>query len=474
MLFSTFTPSVPVNITTAQNTTLYAWGDATGGQLGTGTTISQSQPVAVSNFLNGQSFAQIATGISHNLAIDTTGGLWAWGRNSSGQLGTGTTINAANPVKISVSGLVTAPATWTSISLGFTSLAIRSDGTLWAWGYGNRGGLGDGTTVSKSSPVQIGTSSWTMVSTGYDQSAAIDITGRLFVWGGGFTIPAGHGSIGDGTTLSYSSPVQIGTSSWSFVNLGQNGNSATNAAIDITGRLFTWGDNQFGAIGDGTTVNKSSPVQIGTSSWSMISLGYGSASAVTTNGLLFGWGNNASGQLGTNNTTTYSSPVQIGTSSWTMISEGGGNTVGLRIDGALFSWGSGSLGAIGDGTTTGKSSPVQIGTSSWSFVSAAFNLASFAIRADNTLWAWGDNLYGQLGDGTTINKSSPVQIGSGSWTKVLGSASSYNNGAVNPTGKLYIWGYNTDGELGDGTTINKSSPIQVAASMTSTTTQPFS
>jgi len=221
MLFSTFTPSVPVNITTAQNTTLYAWGDATGGQLGTGTTISQSQPVAVSNFLNGQSFAQIATGISHNLAIDTTGGLWAWGRNSSGQLGTGTTINAANPVKISVSGLVTAPATWTSISLGFTSLAIRSDGTLWAWGYGNRGGLGDGTTVSKSSPVQIGTSSWTMVSTGYDQSAAIDITGRLFVWGGGFTIPAGHGSIGDGTTLSYSSPVQIGTSSWSFVNLGQ-------------------------------------------------------------------------------------------------------------------------------------------------------------------------------------------------------------------------------------------------------------
>jgi alpha-tubulin suppressor-like RCC1 family protein len=207
-----------------------------------------------------------------------------------------------------------------------------------------------------------------MVSAGEYSTFAISTDNRLFAVGRNQ-----FGELGDGTTISRSLPVQIGTSSWSMVS----GGAGFAAAIRTDGGLFTWGSNNRGQLGSGTTTNRSSPVQIGSSSWSMVTTGNYHAGAITTNGSLFTWGFNNRGQLGLGNTTNFSSPVQVGTSSWSMVSAGGpaGTTgpahmLGIRFGGNLFAWGYNTQGQLGDDTKTQRTSPVQIGTKTWTDISA--------------------------------------------------------------------------------------------------------
>ena len=247
---------------------------------------------------------------------------------------------------------------WTAISAGNEhTVAIRSDYKLFAWGLNNIGQLGDGMfpLVTKSSPVQIGSSSWVAVAAGSGRSRAIRSDGKLFGWGG---------DPGDGSAYSIS-PVQIGSDSWIAVSVNE-----TSAAIRSDYKLFTWGTNSFGELGDGTTIGKSSPVQIGSSSWTAISTGKYHLAAITSDYKLFTWGRGANGRLGNGTTSNISSPVQVGTSSWTAVAAGTYHTAAIRLDYKLFTWGSNDLGELGDGTTLSKSSPVQIGTSSWTAVSA--------------------------------------------------------------------------------------------------------
>ena len=145
----------------------------------------------------------------------------------------------------------------------------------------------------------------------------------------------------------------------------------TSYGIRSDGMLFSWGYNGNGELGDGTTVNKNSPVQIGSDSWTFIGTSVGNNGgfgqhtihAIRNDGILFGWGNNASGQIGDETTVNKSSPVQIGSSSWTAVSYSGhlATTMALNADGMLFTWG-GSAG-LGDNTTVSRSSQVQIGSS---------------------------------------------------------------------------------------------------------------
>jgi alpha-tubulin suppressor-like RCC1 family protein len=455
MLLTQFlTPSANV-VNSSANTTLSVWGLNSSGQLGNGTTINKSLPTVVSNFLNGRSFTQIVNGANHNLLIDTTGGLWTWGNNAYGQLGDGTTVNKNSAVSIPPN-----PVSWKSISTGgYHSAAIRSDdSSLWMWGNNPQGQLGDGTTISKSSPVQIGTNSWYMVSVGSNaintgNSLAIDSTGALYAWGHN-----PFGQLGDGTTVSKSSPVKIGSSSWIAVFAGKGGHAA---GITIGGSLYTWGNNANGRLGDGTIVDKSSPVKIGSSSWTITSIGADYTAAIDINGGLYTWGNNANGRLGDGTIVDKSSPVKIGSSSWNVVSAAANHVAGITIDGSLYTWGNGSLGNLGNGTTVDKSSPVKIGSSSWTIASASNGGSSSAgITIDGSLYTWGLNTNGQLGDGTTVDKSSPVKIGSSSWTSVY--AGSTTIMATNLSLNLYTWGRNQFGQLGDGTIVDKSSPVLVS------------
>ncbi|HRU45471.1 MAG TPA: chromosome condensation regulator RCC1, partial [Spirochaetota bacterium] len=437
---------------------LRAWGNNNRGQLGDCTTVNKSSPIQIGSSTDWVSVScggEYAVG-SHTVALKLDGSLWAWGYNSSGQLGDGTIENKLSPVRIGVS------TDWASVSCGRDhTIALKLDGTLWTWGNNGFGQLGDGTTGSnKSSPVQIGSSTdWASVSCGISHTVAIKSNGSLWAWGYN-----NSGRLGDGTTANKSSPIQIGVSTdWASVSCG----GGHTVAIKSNGSLWAWGNNELGQLGDGTTGNKSYPIRIGVSTdWASVSCGGSHTVAIKSNGSLWAWGRNNSGQLGDGTTENRSSPVQIGGGStdWASVSCGGSHTVAIKSNGTLWAWGYNYYGQLGDGTTANKSSPVQIGGGStdWASVSCG-NDHTVAIKSNKTLWAWGYNGSGQLGDGTTGNKSSPVQIGSSTdWASV--SCGGSHTVALKSNKTLWAWGNNGSGQLGDGTTTNKSSPVQIGVS----------
>lgn len=493
------------------NGLLFGWGNNGSGQLGIGNTINQSSPVQIGS---AASWKTISANSNSTFAIKATGELFACGYNGNGVLGTGDTVSYSSLVQIGASS-------WSMISIGGgdttyspirnMTCGITTTGSLFAWGSNGGGQLGDGSITSRSSPVQIGLNSWNSVSSSTYHYAAIRIDGALFTCGYNQ-----YGQLGDGTIVSKSSLIQIGTSSWNFISAGKN----STAAITTNNTLYTWGINS-GNLGDGTTVNKSSPVQIGSNNnWISISISKFTSStvAIASNNALFAWGDNANGQLGIADG-AQSSPIQVGTSSWTMISTGLANCAAIRTDGALFTWGINTYGQGGIGSLTSQivsptqigtsswtmvsakgetlfaidingklfavgrnsygemaqgytstyiTSPTQIGTSSWTSVWAGHNSAA-AIRTDGALFTWGYNGNGGLGDGTSVDKSSPVQIGTNSWSMVsIGGGAYYVGGlsmhAIRSDGKLFSWGRNTSGQLGLGDTTNRSSPVQVGTS----------
>jgi alpha-tubulin suppressor-like RCC1 family protein len=306
---------------------------------------------------------------------------------------------------------------WQNIDTNLTfSVAVKTNGTLWAWGVGNSGQLGLNNLTSYSSPVQIGTlSNWLDIACGYSHTIAVKNDYTLWGWG-----INSSGQLGDGGTLSKSSPVQIGTlSDWLKLAAGVN----CSISIKTDGTLWAWGLNTSGQLGDGTAVNKSSPVQIGTlSDWADVTIGNSHTIAIKTDGTLWGWGLNGSGQLGDGTRTTRSSPVQIGTlSDWLAASCGISHTMAVKIDGTLWAWGNNTNRQFGDGSSTSTSSPVQVGTlSNWTVNISTGGNSTAAIQNNGTLWAWGSNSEGQLGNQTTTTLSNTTQIGSATdWSKIV-------------------------------------------------------
>jgi alpha-tubulin suppressor-like RCC1 family protein len=205
------------------------------------------------------------------------------------------------------------------------------------------------------------------------------------------------------------------------------------AAIKTDGTLWAWGRNLDGELGDNTSVNKSSPVQIGVlTNWSQVSAGNAQTTAVKTDGTLWTWGNATDGRLGNNtNTVNKSSPIQVGAlTNWSQVSTGSAFTVSVKADGTLWAWGRNGDGQLGDGTVILRSSPVQVGAlTTWSQASAGSISIASAVKTDGSLWSWGNNSNGDLGDGTVVKRSSPVQIGALlSWSQV--SAGGYGSLAI--------------------------------------------
>jgi len=387
------------------------------------------------------------------------------GRNSDGQVGDGTIVNKSSPVQV-----VVYANNWSSPARchgGSNSACVKSDGTLWVWGDGSEGSLGDNTITTKSSPIQTITfgSNWSTVECGYKKTAAIKTDGTLWMWGHNIS----YGALGDNTIISKSSPVQtvaFGTN-WSSVSTS----TWTTAGIKTNGTLWTWGSNQFGQLGDNTsTFAKSSPVQtVGfATNWSKVSVGRNHVGAIKTDNTLWVWGNNTDGQLGDNTVTNRSSPIQTVTfgTNWNFVSCGNYHTLATKTDGTLWAWGRNYKGCLGEGTITHRSSPIQTiayGTN-WNNIAAGIN--SIATKTDGTLWVWGNNSNSQLGDTTLLHRSSPIQTVAfgNTWSKVGGGDSYYL--ATKTDGTLWAWGNNGFGTspLGDGTVGgNRSYPIQPLA-----------
>jgi alpha-tubulin suppressor-like RCC1 family protein len=340
-------------------------------------TNGKSSPVQTST--GGTNWKQVAfSGYADSAAIKTDGTLWCWGQNAWGQAGNNTengnvaTNGITTPVQTIAGG-----TNWKQLDCGYGhNTAVKTDGTLWVWGYNDSGQLGDNTIANKSSPVQTiaGGNNWKQVSAGAHHTAAIKTDGTLWVWG-----TNGEGELGDNTVVSKSSPVQTiaGGNNWKQV-------SATNAyscgAIKTDGTLWVWGYNGYGQLGDNTIANKSSPVQTiaGGTNWKQVAISQKACAAIKTDGTLWVWGDNSYGQLGNNTIVKKSSPVQTisGGTNWKQISVNTNNMAAIKTDGTLWVWGDNSYGQLGNNTIVKKSSPIQTiaGGNNWKQAAAGLRV----------------------------------------------------------------------------------------------------
>ncbi|OGU11010.1 MAG: hypothetical protein A2075_13280, partial [Geobacteraceae bacterium GWC2_58_44] len=284
-------------------------------------------------------------------------------------------------------------------------MAIKSDGSLWAWGSNDEGELGIGSTIAKSSPNRVGSATdWKLVAGGLNYTLAIKNDGSLWAWGANY-----NGRLGDGTTNGRSTPTRIGDGNdWKLAAAGEY----HNAAIKSDGSLWTWGSNYSSQLGDGTTYDQYAPTRIGNANdWKQVAAGGAHSVAIRNDGSLWAWGNNFSGQLGDGTTTSKANPTRIGTATnWKTVSAGSFHTMAVKSDGSLWGWGNNFTGQLGDGGDGITSTPVRIGAAKdWQDLLAGAD-SSFGVRESGSLWAWGSNWSGKLGDGSSADQGSPILV----------------------------------------------------------------
>lgn len=395
------------------------------------TATGSASPIVVSGLTGGTSYTFTVTATndsgtgpasaaSNSVVPSSPSEAYSWGRDNNGAMGQNTlNINKSSPTQI---GALT---DWGPITSGATNAAasIKTDGSLWMWGRSNDGLLGQNNEgIDYSSPVQVGAlTTWGgLVSIGQYCTFALKTDGTLWAWGDG-----GYGQLGQNSQTDYSSPVQVGAGTdWAYVAAGPKNVSA----VKTDGTLWTWGDGRHGALGQNTgyAVHRSSPIQVGADTdWYKVggptSISTAFCTAIKTDGTLWAWGGNLTGNLGQNDTIARSSPVQIGSDTdWADYGQNGLHVMVIKTNGTLWAFGQGANGKLGTGNTSNVSSPVQIGAlTNWLQTSLA-SAASFAVKTDGTLWSWGNPANGTLGNNTiSPDINSPIQLGSlTTWSRV--------------------------------------------------------
>ncbi|MEG6568804.1 S-layer homology domain-containing protein [Thermoanaerobacterium thermosaccharolyticum] len=336
----------------------------------------------------------------------------------------------------------------------YHTVALKNDGTVWAWGWNDCGQLGDGTTTNRTIPVQVkGISDVVAIAAGMYHTVALKNDGTVWAWGFNY-----YGELGNGTADkdSHSTPVQVkGISDVKAIAAGMY----HTVALKNDGTVWAWGDNEHDQLGNETTKEEyhSTPVQVkGISDVKAITAGNGYTVALKNDGTVWAWGDN---YFGTTNSS--STPVQVkGISDVKAIAAGASYTVVLKNDGTVWAWGVNEYGKLGDGTTNNSFTPVQVNGISNVKAIAAGAYHTVVLKNDGTVWTWGYNHYGELGNGTTVDSSTPVQVKGISDVKAI-AAGACHTVALKNDGTVWAWGCNYDGELGNGTAVDSSTPVQV-------------
>ena len=289
---------------------------------------------------------------------------------------------------------------------------------------------------------------------GESYTLAIDKEERLWSWGYN-----GTGQLGDGTKVDRTNPLKIKEEK-KFIKVSAGEYHVM--AIDEEGNLWTWGRNNYGQLGDGTLIDKTFPIQIiKERKFVQISAGNYYSMAIDTEGNLWTWGYNYYGQLGDGTKNDRNIPAVVKTEKKfiQLVSEGYG---GLALDeeGKLWTWGRNDGGQLGDGTNEEKLKPVQVATTIQFTQISAAGSHCMAIDEKGNLWTWGKNDRGQLGDGTKSDKSLPVKI-KPEIQFIEISAGPDHCLAIDSEKKLWVWGANYGGQLGDGTKNDKVVPVKI-------------
>jgi len=279
--------------------------------------------------------------------------------------------------------------------------------------------------------------------------------GTVKIWGGNYS-----GQLGNGTTTDSLTAVEVNNLT-SVLAISSGANHSL--ALKSDGTVWGWGYNVVGQLGNGTMTNSSTPVQMGAlRGISAISGGDYHSLALTSNGTVWACGYNNYGQLGNGTTTNSSFPVQVGGLSGVVAVKGGGyHSMVLKSDGTVWTWGSNFDGQLGNGTTDDSSMPVQVSGLTGVVAIAAGRWHSLALKSDGTVTAWGLNYYGQLGNGSTTNSSTPMPVST--LTDVAAIAGgAFHSMALKTDGTAWTWGENIFGQLGNGNTANRLTPVQVS------------
>ncbi|MFH0772626.1 MAG: filamentous hemagglutinin N-terminal domain-containing protein [Candidatus Omnitrophota bacterium] len=482
---------------------VYAWGYNAYGQLGKPSVALAYTPVEVVG-IDGTGYltdiSQIAAGDYHTVALKSDGSrVYAWGLNYYGQLGNNSATDSRVPVEVLGVGATGYLTDISQIAAGqYHTVALKSDGSrVYAWGSNAFGQLGNNSTTDSRVPVEVlgvGATGYltdiSQIASGYYHTAALKKDGsRVYVMGN-----SSYGQLGNNSTTSSPVPVEAvgatvsATTYLTGISQIVAGYFHTVALKSDGSRVYAWGSNYYGQLGNNSNVDSLTPVEVlgvGGVNYltgiSRISAGYFHTVALKSDGTVYAWGSNYYGQLGNNSTTDSRVPVEIlgvgGVNYLTDISQiaaGGFHTVALNTDGTVYAWGSNYYGQLGNNSTTDSKVPVQVlGVGATGYLTGISQISAgyfhtVALKSDGSrVYAWGSNYYGQLGNNSTTDSRAPVEVlGVGATGYLTGisqiAAGGFHTAALKSDGsRVYAWGYNFFGQLGNFSRTNSSIPVEV-------------
>lgn len=331
---------------------------------------------------------------------------------------------------------------------GWNHTCAIVDGAVRCWGWNEYGQLGDGTTENRTTPVEVvglgpGVRA---VSAAGSRTCALTAESKVACWGAGEAVtPVEVAGLGAGVQA---------------VTTGGGHSCALSG-----GGVQCWGGNEFGQLGDGTASDQTLPVAVVGLDSGVLSVALGAAHtcALSAGGAVSCWGRNESGQLGDGTTTDRSGPVAVVglASAVQAVASWEDHTCALTTDGAVMCWGNNESGQLGDGTNTNRSTPVAVVGLDAGVRAIAAGAAHTCALKDATLMCWGGNKFGQVGDGTTTGRKKPVAVvGLGGPVQAV-ALGGYHTCALNADQTVACWGHNKFGQLGDGTTRQRATPVPV-------------
>ncbi|MDG0815430.1 RCC1 domain-containing protein [Bdellovibrio svalbardensis] len=473
------------------NGRIVCWGQGDSGQIGNGQWINQSLPklVATAGITGFQGFLNLSAGAEHVCAVHADSKVYCWGQNSHGQLGNNSAVSSNMPVAVDVSAITPTPQ-FIEVQAGAQHTCARTvDSRVFCWGASGSGRLGAVASGDQLTPLEVKNGPGALknvfkLSVGENHNCALTADGKISCWGE----QGADGRLGNNAFVFSQDPVAVDVSGL----LGKRGFAQLSAGynhtcgVNTAGKVYCWGNGAKGQLGSGNST-RNSPYEItmtsvtGGAAFKQVEVGYEFSCALATDGKIYCWGDNPEGQLGNGNSISYGVPVPVDTSSITSflgfksLSVGKSHACGLHADGTLYCWGYGYFGQLGRNTPLSSNKPVAVVTSSTPGLGLIKqvdlgDLHSCVNTANGKAYCWGYGAQGRLGNNSTSDRSLPVAVVSTSFparsvvTQIAGGGD-HSCVLLSGDSGVYCWGYGLDGRLGDSNTLTRLAPVKTQLPM---------